>query len=487
MGSTFSTAAAPPRISARREVLLVPPPPRVPCRVESAFDEWLCSLPTSSAWPEGITASLLGEHSDFAPVSDAMTVGKYVARWAMMLHLSTTTEPPYRFVPPHRVLREWAWRPQAAPRHARCEAADAWLAADVCAARTARSRHQETITAAARAAVAEARRAAIGTPRANHQAGAAAARLEATTRVSNGAALWWAGALLRRVIHRGLGKCGEAAVVRRLQPAARSRGPATCSNGSLAATDRSDLAQAPAVAVHVRRGDACERWAAPGDARTRRGFGRPCFATVEYLRAARKVCRVLLRPSSPGLVRRCRLLVASDSPTAADELAVLASRDPPQGDGGDGGDGGAGEIEVEIEQVRAPRGAGWGGAYGVGESSRNRTSSMTSSAEFIERRNARGLVDRELTLSSLFADARLLVDAGGFVGTTGWTSRLLLYAVLGGRTATPPFVLLDQPLGPHLWRSSGWAAKPDLRAESKQRGRRRGASDSAQATKKPTS
>ena len=456
-----------------REVLSVPPAPRVPCSVTGAFDDWLCSLPTSSAWPEGITASLLGEHSDFAPLSDAMTVGKYVARWAMMLHLSTMADPPYRFVPPMRVLRDWAWRPHVKPGHARCEAADAWVAADVCKARAARG---EGVTAAARAAVAEARREAIGSPRANHREGAAAARLEATTRMSNGAALWWAGAMLRVVVHRGLGKCGEAAVARRLRPAAR-RGAVTCANGSHYAPGRSDRAVAPAVAVHVRRGDACERWAAPGDARTRRGVGRPCFATMEYLRAALGVCRVLLRPSPSG--RRCRLLVASDSPTVADELAALSARpsDPAQGGGGSNGDGGAGEIEVDVEHVKAPRGAGWGG---VGESNH------TNRAEFIERRNARGLIDRELALSSLFADARLLVDASGFVGTTGWTSRLLLYAVLGGRTATPPFVLLDQPLGAHLWRSSGWAAKPDAGGgaaktkshmaakTAKQRSRRRG-------------
>ena len=172
-----------------REILSALPPPRVPCSVEAAFDEWLCSLPTSSAWPEGVTASLLEQYSDFAPVRDAMTVGKYVARWAMMLHLSTTTEPPYRFVTPRRVLREWAWRPTAAAHHARCEAADAWLAADVCAGRTIAAR----TTAAARTAIADSRRAASGSPHAT-QRRAAAARLEAATRVSNGASLWWAAA-----------------------------------------------------------------------------------------------------------------------------------------------------------------------------------------------------------------------------------------------------------------------------------------------------
>ena len=81
--------------------------------------------------------------------------------------------------------------------------------------------------------------------------------------------------------------------------------------------------------------------------------------------------------------------------------------------------------------------------------------SSTTHSHFIERRNQRGLVDRRMALASFLADARLLATADAFVGTGSWTSRILLLAVIGGRAAVPPYVLLDGPLGDRLWGGKG--------------------------------
>ena len=67
----------------------------------------------------------------------------------------------------------------------------------------------------------------------------------------------------------------------------------------------------------------------------------------------------------------------------------------------------------------------------------------------------RGLVNRRLAFASFFADGQLLSQAGGFVGTGSWTSRVLLLAITGGRSGVPPFVLLDGPLGNRLWGGRG--------------------------------
>ena len=104
--------------------------------------------------------------------------------------------------------------------------------------------------------------------------------------------------------------------------------------------------------AQVRRGDACERWAAAGDGddlpaaggRPRRpccdlreGSGsrpsllwsarvRPCYRAAEYVSAAAAVLarlRARLPPSSPLAGREPVLLLASDSPRAEHEVCVV--------------------------------------------------------------------------------------------------------------------------------------------------------------------
>ena len=101
--------------------------------------------------------------------------------------------------------------------------------------------------------------------------------------------------------------------------------------------------------------------------------------------------------------------------------------------------------EFELVHADGPRGSGWGG---VGE----RPDGGQPSAEFIEARNDRGLVDRSAVVGSFFADLELLAHADAFVGTAAsWTSRVALLAMIGETGSLPPFAMVDRPLGTKLF------------------------------------
>ena len=77
-----------------------------------------------------------------------------------------------------------------------------------------------------------------------------------------------------------------------------------------------------------------------------------------------------------------------------------------------------------------------------------------SSADFIEARNDRGLVDRKEVIGSFLADVSLLSGADGLVATAAsWTSRVALLAIIGESGRIPPFVMVDRPIG-QLWFAS---------------------------------
>ena len=106
--------------------------------------------------------------------------------------------------------------------------------------------------------------------------------------------------------------------------------------------------------------------------------------------------------------------------------------------------------EFTIVHAGGGRGSGWGG---VGELHLDRRGGAPADRrhEFIEARNARGLVDRGAVVASLFADIELLSQADAFVGTAAsWTSRVLLLALVGEHGGLPPFALVDRPLK-RLW------------------------------------
>ena len=235
------------------------------------------------------------------------------------------------------------------------------------------------------------------------------------------AGLWWAAQQVRRV-RASLGSCGREAVASLQRGVLHPDGSIT----PLLRSDGDSRIPPPAIAIHIRRGDACERWAQPGDAST---HPRPCFAVEHYLAAARRLLGHLRR-LHPGrhVAGRPRLLVASDSAEALRELA------------------GAAGSEMEVRQVITPRGEAWGGSSEGAVLGVRRD--VAQREHFIEERNARGLVNRRLVFASLFADLDLLASADAIVGTSAsWVSRLSLLAIAGELGSTPPHELLDAPLG----------------------------------------
>ena len=195
--------------------------------------------------------------------------------------------------------------------------------------------------------------------------------------------------------------------------------------------------------MHIRRGDARERWAEGGDGRNE-GVGRPCYsAAVYWAQAADIVARLLALPQSrrrqgehaAGI--SLRLLVATDSAAALTELRDAIVRDGPPG----------GVAHVVVEHLALDRDS-VGGADGanVGKRNRNEVGRGGAAARYIEERRAAGEVPLELALGSLLADLELLSRADAFVGTSAsWVSRLALLAIIGEQAAIPPFALLDAP------------------------------------------
>ena len=369
------------------------PTPAAAC-ARAAFDAYLCGLPARAADDELRPA-------DWAFGSDPPSVGKFVARYALQLYLGMSRpERPFRHVQPADFLREWRWRPpqRACPAMVDTDVGDggaveAWVRSDVCA----------------------------GAPAAPPPpTGAAMARLRAGARLlhvarGNGSGAWGATAdplwmsvkgggatdaafsiaaqLVRRVRTHAVGPCTRARAdalsrraLRRLLDgndsgtgggggggAGGAGGPGGAGGGGTTRHAGVERARAHgggprrlAIAVHIRRGDACEVWASGSEAHSevqiegdgarlasrlgrrlgRRRPPRPCFDAPAYLRAARRLLSQLgpmsaaadAQTAAPPLAPPW-LLVASDSPSAASELAQ--AMDHP--------------MEFEILQAGAPQ------------------------------------------------------------------------------------------------------------------------------------
>ena len=255
------------------------------------------------------------------------------------------------------------------------------------------------------------------------------------------ASLWLMAQLVRRVRY-AVGPCTRARVDALLHEArqrlrASDAGVAAtkgAAEGAAAGTAVDRRRRRLAVAVHIRRGDACERWV-DGRANAQAAASaqpRPCFSARTYLEESRTLLARIQRHNPPSAADRAGdappppppwLLVATDSPDAVAELH-RAMR----------------PGEFELLHASGPRGAGWGGAV-------ERRDGGQARDDFIEARNERQLVDRGAVVGSFFADLELLARADAFVGTAAsFTSRVLLLAIIGDSGALPPFSMVDRPL-----------------------------------------
>lgn len=403
---------------------------------QRAFDQYLCRLPA-----QGERAGEL-RPADWAFGAEPPTIGKFVARVAMQLYLGVAAaSPAFRPTLRGETLRQWSWRPplSACPPHARDNssalenAAGAWMLADVCdVAVTARRRatppaRVEAAAAASRAAVGD------GAPTSRTMA-----RLLEIVR-GNSSGRWprthtdlmWMATAGGGVTSAGLWVAGQT-----MRHARSAMGPCTRALvDALLAQPRAVLQRARRrcrIGLHIRRGDACERWTSrrADDETSKR---RPCFHTATYLEAARALAAVLARetPATPATPSPPLLLLATDSPNVLEELRALLR-----------------PGEFEVVAAPAARGVGWGG---VPEATPSGRTHEAAAEDFIEARNARGLVDRAAALASFFADLELLSAADALVGTAAsWTSRAALLAIVGERGVVPPFAMVDRPLK-QLW------------------------------------
>lgn len=259
---------------------------------------------------------------DWAFGAEAPTLGKAMARWAMHLYLGVADSPMRRYVLDDDELDDWRWLPDTGcaaeprPRHG-------WLTYDVCEAAERRLRKPQawlgdavTGTKGGAALLGQLQGNSSGRWR---QRGGAAWMATAGGGVTSGGV--WAAAQALRLVRSSLGPCGRAAEAELWR-----RQPSSLLRQALPREQRAGGRGAGllGVGVQVRRGDACERWAAAGDGDDLPAAGgRPCYRAAEYVSAAAAVLarlRARLPPSSPLAGREPVLLLASDSPRAEHEV-----------------------------------------------------------------------------------------------------------------------------------------------------------------------
>lgn len=406
---------------------------------QQAIEAYICSLPARVGDDDLKPA-------DWAFGADPPSVGKFVAHFALQLYLSTTQlSRPFRHVLPADALQGWRWRPRGGCHieGIHTDRIDAWIRPDVCAGYASTRQRQSDDGSGGSAKLAQLLLVARGNSSGDWSASADPLWVATKGGGSTGAGLWLAGQLVRLVWRNAQGPCTRARVTGLLEePYKRLRSVEEKASGARWS-----------IAMHIRRGDACQRWGASRTAeydavaadpssssssparRSARVTERPCFHARDYLDAARMLMGTLRQRR--GRRRRAGavpwLLVASDSAEAVAELGAIV--DP---------------REFVVLQASGPRGTAWGGVA-EGANLKSSRGKRAAADEFIEARNERGLVDRAAVVASLFADVELLSRADAFVGTAAsFTSRVALFSIVGEKGSIPPFIMIDRPLK-ELW------------------------------------
>ena len=218
-----------------------------------------------------------------------------------------------------------------------------------------------------------------------------------------------------------------------------------------------------AVSVHVRRGDACMRWAEPGDSSYE--MGRPCYRTAHYVRAAEEMAEMydadvaLLATDDPDVLEEARRL-------SAERTAAVMMKTGEEPNGKEEG-GGTTIPTTTTAAKRRPKklrwcmvpepareavgGEQWTNRYVFNEPVDWETYPDSESVTMIEHRLKRGELDPADVVLSLLKDVDLLRRGVAFVGTfKSVTGRLMYLSMYGKMRRPPPYVSLDMPMMEHV-------------------------------------
>eukprot|EP00965_Chrysotila_dentata_P216194 6189243-Pleurochrysis_carterae.AAC.1 len=342
-------------------------------REQIRFDAWLCSLRSISD-PETLD-----------PKDLAQTIAKTIFFWIEAIFRARPVRP--TLTPKEILSLQFVPHPdQLPPSLGRsppngCGLPTDWLRADVC-----RIQRNQTVAGA-------------------DFAEAMGSRAD-TTR-----ALWISGQLMRNAVD-AVGPCAQLAA-RQLMRNARVVAPRSTS-GSTSRYVSKHLA----IGMHVRRGDACMRWAHVGDGDTSKS--RPCYHLSDYIDAARQMA---------ATYGARQLLVATDSDSVISELEAFTLE------------------SGEFTMVYLP----YHRSMLFGTENRNMNLSIAEAEErggFIEhqRFNQEG---KALVFATFFAELNMLLKADMFIGTSASiVSRSVFLAQIGYHGHVPPYVFLDAPFGP---------------------------------------
>ena len=334
-----------------------------------------------------------------------ITVGKTFLRrliWTMAATATPDAHPACRPTFDHESLAHWRWQPTA---ESNCSNVDSWMLPDFCDGR------DDVLNSGSAASFLREGEELLRTPLLEHAIASASASW-----ISTYASVWWAGQLAQRVAIKSAGPCTRRHATR--LPLIRT--PAAPSGHVHSAQ------QAPfTVAIHMRRGDACMRWATRmGDSALKaKDGGRPCYPAALYVNATLRLTGVY------AVGRPVQVLLASDDAGAASELAVQLALHP---------------VVTSILYYEYNR-SSVGGPTDI-----NLKRQVDRGTVYIEDRLRRGdpTLDRALVISSLHAELQLLSRADALVGTSlSYVTRLLFLLIVGHRGVIPPFVFLDAPLG----------------------------------------
>mmetsp|Transcript_13904 Transcript_13904/g.25736 ORF Transcript_13904/g.25736 Transcript_13904/m.25736 type:complete len:484 (+) Transcript_13904:36-1487(+) len=206
------------------------------------------------------------------------------------------------------------------------------------------------------------------------------------------------GLTLRRILEGHLAECVKSSVQSRLMETVD-----VVDLSQLEAPLPPHCVRGPAISMHIRRGDACERW------KSKRGFHgvpRPCYPTRMYLDAALEMKR---------LYGVCRILLATDSDEVISEL----------------------KNDVDAAQFR------------ITALSANRSlykPLVKGQIGFIENREFT-LESHDEIITSAIADVKFLGEGDFFIGNLASTISRLAYFLISASTGrVAPYSSMDSPL-----------------------------------------